>query len=83
MSFASPELRSLMDLKIFVDTDSDIRLARRLESSPSCTHPSLYLCPVMSRLRRDIDERGRELKGVLKQYNEFVKPVCHLVLCGV
>lgn len=43
-----------MDLKIFVDTDSDIRLARRL--------------------RRDIAERGRELEGVLKQYNKFVKP---------
>lgn len=29
MTFHSPELRDLMDLKIFVDTDSDIRLARR------------------------------------------------------
>ena len=43
-----------MDLKVFVDTDSDIRLARRL--------------------KRDISERGRELEGVLKQYNKFVKP---------
>lgn len=41
-------------MKIFVETDSDIRLARRL--------------------RRDIAERGRELEGVLKQYNKFVKP---------
>ena len=44
----------LMDMKVFVDTDPDIRLARRL--------------------RRDITERGRELEGVLKQYNTFVKP---------
>lgn len=43
-----------MDLKIFVETDSDIRLARRL--------------------KRDITERGRDLEGVLKQYNKFVKP---------
>ena len=43
-----------MDLKIFVDTDSDIRLARRL--------------------KRDITERGRDLEGVVKQYNTFVKP---------
>ena len=43
-----------MDLKIFVDTDSDIRLARRL--------------------KRDITERDRDLEGVLKQYNKFVKP---------
>ena len=28
---AEPELRSMFDLKIFVDTDSDIRLGRRLE----------------------------------------------------
>lgn len=44
----------VMDLKIFVETDSDIRLARRL--------------------KRDITERGRDLEGVLKQYNKFVKP---------
>lgn len=43
-----------MDLKIFVDTDSDIRLVRRL--------------------RRDISERGRDIEGVIKQYNKFVKP---------
>lgn len=44
----------LLDMKIFVDTDSDIRLVRRL--------------------RRDISERGREIEGVIKQYNKFVKP---------
>ena len=41
-------------MKVFVDTDSDIRLARRV--------------------KRDISERGREIEGVLKQYNKFVKP---------
>ena len=40
--------------EIFVDTDSDIRLVRRL--------------------RRDITERGRDIEGVIKQYNKFVKP---------
>ncbi|XP_031553202.1 uridine-cytidine kinase-like 1 isoform X2 [Actinia tenebrosa] len=54
MTFAYKELRDLMDLKVFVDTDPDIRLARRL--------------------KRDITERGRELSGVLHQYNAFVKP---------
>jgi uridine kinase len=28
---AEPELRSELDLKIFVDTDADVRLARRLQ----------------------------------------------------
>ena len=31
--FASKKLLELMDLKVFVDTDSDIRLARRYVSS--------------------------------------------------
>ncbi|CAG8449882.1 2114_t:CDS:10 [Funneliformis mosseae] len=44
----------LMDLKIFVDTDSDIRLIRRL--------------------KRDINERGRDFNGVIQQYQKFVKP---------
>ncbi|XP_061626218.1 uridine-cytidine kinase-like 1a isoform X2 [Phyllopteryx taeniolatus] len=44
----------LLDMKIFVDTDSDIRLVRRL--------------------RRDITERRRDMEGVIKQYNKFVKP---------
>lgn len=44
----------LLDMKIFVDADSDIRLVRRL--------------------RRDITERGRDIEGVIKQYNKFVKP---------
>ena len=55
LSLVNRELRELMDLRIFVDTDSDIRLARRL--------------------KRDIAERGRDLVGVLKQYNTYVKPV--------
>ena len=49
----------LLDMKVFVDNDSDIRLARRL--------------------RRDISERGRDLAGVLKQYDMFVKPVRFLL----
>ncbi|XP_069506951.1 uridine-cytidine kinase-like 1 isoform X2 [Ambystoma mexicanum] len=54
MAFADPELLKLLDMKIFVEMDSDIRLVRRL--------------------RRDISERGRDLEGVIKQYNKFVKP---------
>ncbi|XP_035996859.1 uridine-cytidine kinase-like 1a isoform X6 [Fundulus heteroclitus] len=54
MSFADKELLQLLDMKIFVDTDSDIQLVRRL--------------------RRDITERGRDIEGIIKQYNKFVKP---------
>lgn len=48
-------LRELMDIKIFVDTEDDIRLIRRL--------------------RRDIHERGRNLEGVLRQYETTVRPM--------
>ena len=51
--FANKQLVDMLDMKIFIDTDSDVRLARRL--------------------RRDILLRGRDLVGVLKQYNKFVK----------
>ncbi|KAG9270714.1 uridine-cytidine kinase-like 1 isoform X1 [Astyanax mexicanus] len=54
MAFTDKELLQLLDMKIFVDTDSDIRLVRRL--------------------KRDITERGRDIEGVIKQYNKFVKP---------
>ena len=43
-----------MDLRIFVHTDDDIRLSRRI--------------------KRDVNERGRTIAGVLKAYNRFVKP---------
>ncbi|XP_072558797.1 uridine-cytidine kinase-like 1 isoform X2 [Paramormyrops kingsleyae] len=54
LAFANKELLKLLDMKVFVDTDSDIRLVRRL--------------------KRNITERGRDIAGVIKQYNKFVKP---------
>ncbi|MCC5942524.1 MAG: uridine kinase [Balneolaceae bacterium] len=53
--FSEPKLLELMDIKIFVDTDDDVRLLRRL--------------------KRDIQERGRDLDGVLNQYETFVRPM--------
>ena len=53
--FSEPDLLELMDVKIFVDTDDDVRLLRRLQ--------------------RDIEERGRSVESVLKQYEKFVRPM--------
>lgn len=50
-------IRDLMDIKVYVDTDDDIRLARRI--------------------LRDINERGRSVDSVIKQYVEVVKPMFH------
>jgi len=49
------ELRNLIDIKVFVDTDDDVRLLRRI--------------------RRDTQERNRSLENVLRQYEEYVRPM--------
>ncbi|GGH70993.1 uridine kinase [Paenibacillus sp. JGP012] len=48
-------LRTLLDIKVFVDTDSDVRILRRV--------------------LRDMEERGRTIQSVYKQYLETVKPM--------
>ena len=53
--FTEPELRKQMDIKLFVDTDDDVRLLRRI--------------------KRDIMERGRDLEGVMNQYELYVRPM--------
>ncbi|ESW18661.1 hypothetical protein PHAVU_006G059500 [Phaseolus vulgaris] len=52
--FHDQRVRELMNMKIFVDTDADVRLARRI--------------------RRDTNEKGRDIGAVLDQYSKFVKP---------
>ena len=53
--FVEPTLRAIQDFKVYVDTDADIRLIRRLT--------------------RDLDERGRTVEDVLRQYQETVRPM--------
>jgi uridine kinase len=53
--FVEERIRSLLDMKIFVDTDADIRLMRRI--------------------RRDIEERGRDFNSIRNQYYATVRPM--------
>lgn len=53
--FTNRELRELMDIKVYVDVDADVRFIRRLS--------------------RDVEERGRSLDSVVKQYLETVRPM--------
>ena len=53
--FVDAALRELMDIKIFVDTDDDLRFIRRMQ--------------------RDVNERGRTVESVVKQYLETVRPM--------
>jgi uridine kinase len=56
--FAIPALRGAFDLRLFVDTDDDIRLLRRI--------------------RRDIEERGRDIGSIEAQYCKSVRPMHEL-----
>lgn len=53
--FTDRALRDLMDIKVYVDTDADVRFIRRL--------------------LRDMNERGRSLDSIIKQYLETVRPM--------
>ena len=53
--FAEPTLCDLMDIKVFVDTDADVRILRRII--------------------RDVNERGRSLDNIIRQYLTTVKPM--------
>ena len=53
--FQNEELRDLLDIKIFVETDADVRILRRA--------------------LRDVEDRGRSLESVVRQYLTTVKPM--------
>lgn len=53
--FTNRALRRQMDIKVYVDTDADVRFIRRLV--------------------RDMEERGRSLDSIIKQYMETVRPM--------
>jgi len=53
LTLAEPELRALLDIKVFVQTPADIRFIRRL--------------------KRDVQERGRDLDSVVNQYLQVVR----------
>ncbi|MCB9557228.1 MAG: uridine kinase [Deltaproteobacteria bacterium] len=55
LALAVADLRALFDLKIFVDTDADIRIMRRV--------------------RRDMEQRGRDFSSIREQYYRTVRPM--------
>jgi uridine kinase len=60
--FAVPELRDLFDIKIFVDTDDDVRLLRRIERD------------MKERSRDFVSIRDQYLKTVKPMHDTFVEP---------
>ena len=62
MTLDNDSLREMLDIKVFVDTEADVRFIRRL--------------------KRDVNQRGREMDHVIEQYvstvrvmhDQFVEP---------
>ena len=54
LCLTNKKLRDLMDIKVYVDCDSDLRLSRVI--------------------RRDLNERGRNVNQVLDRYEKTVRP---------
>ena len=54
LCLTNEKMRDLMDIKVYVDCDSDLRLARVI--------------------RRDMNERGRDIAQVLDRYEKTVRP---------
>jgi len=60
--FAEPELRDLMDIKVFVDADADQRLMRRLQRD-------------IKERGRDLDSVIEQYRATVRpMHNEFVEP---------
>ena len=55
---ADERIRSLLDIKVYVEADADERILRRIV--------------------RDVEERGRDLKGIITQYLTTVKPMHYM-----
>src|SRR5258706_16128547 len=53
--FVEERVRRLLDVKVFVATDADIRVFRRI--------------------RRDLEQRGRDFKSIREQYYKTVRPM--------
>ena len=72
--FYFPGIRNKFNLKLFVDTDADTRLARWVLLLHSSSPTNIRNCCFFRRVLRDISERGRDLENVLLQYTTLVKP---------
>ena len=62
-------------MKIYVEADADVCLARRSLSPPQS--PLRTLLTIRTPVVRDVRERGRTIEGVIKQWFAYVKPVFH------
>lgn len=72
MIFASEELRNLMDIRIFVDTDADIRLCRRIKRDVTKRGRSLE--SVISQYKATVKPMHEKHVEPSKKYADLVVP---------
>lgn len=76
--FYPQKVRSMFHMKLFVDTDSDVRLSRRgiavsITQSIPVVPVQQWVDLIFPVVLRDMT-RGRDLEQILSQYTTFVKP---------
>lgn len=72
MIFVDPDLRSLMDIKIFVDTDADIRLCRRIKRDVTKRGRSLE--SVITQYKQTVKPMHEMYVEPSKKYADLVVP---------
>lgn len=72
MIFVDPELRALMDIRIFVDTDADIRLCRRIKRDVTKRGRSLE--SVINQYKSTVKPMHEKYVEPSKKYADIVVP---------
>ena len=72
MIFVDPDLRQLMDIKIFVDTDADIRLCRRIKRDVNKRGRSLE--SVINQYKQTVKPMHEKYVEPSKKYADLVVP---------
>ena len=72
MIFVDPELRNLMDIKIFVDTDADVRLCRRIKRD--VTKRGRSLDSVLEQYQATVKPMHEKYVEPSKKYANLVVP---------
>lgn len=72
MIFVDPDLRALMDIKIFVDTDADIRLCRRIKRD--VTKRGRSLDSVLTQYKQTVKPMHEMYVEPSKKYADLVVP---------
>ncbi len=73
---ADERIRSLLDIKVYVEADADERIRSLLDIKVYVEADADER--ILRRIVRDVEERGRDLKGIITQYLTTVKPMHYM-----